>query len=179
MRRSGCPSQERSRRKSGRRGGHATGLKVLVGPPVPSVDAQMSVAVAPSFFSPLKTSNGSSAPVFDRAVIANSCGGRCCEAFVRPVVTVSQAALLCMPGGRSVLARCSAAAGDTAATKPTTRERPARVTISSGYVRGAVRSPVGGHFRTQCHSRRVAASDCWRRLGRRRLTRFRMSSREV
>ena len=34
---------------------------------------------------------------------------------------------------------------------------------------------LGGHSRTQCHSRRVAASGCWRRLGRRRLTLFRMS----
>jgi hypothetical protein len=39
------------------------------------------------------------------------------------------------------------------------------------------RPPPGEHSRTQCHSRSAVASDGWRRLGRRRLTRFRMSSR--
>lgn len=70
MRRRGCPSHVRSMRKSGRRGGQVTGLKVFVGPPLPEVEAQTSAAVGSSFFKPPKRLSGTSTSRFDRAVMA-------------------------------------------------------------------------------------------------------------
>jgi hypothetical protein len=64
---------------------------------------QMSADFASSFFSPSNTPSGVSAPASDLAVMAKSCGAKCCEALVGPVVTVSQAELLRMPGGGSKL----------------------------------------------------------------------------
>ena len=55
------------------------------------VVAQRRAELASSFFKPSKTPNGVSASGFAFAVMAKSCGGRCCEAFVGPVVTVSHA----------------------------------------------------------------------------------------
>ena len=104
MRRSGCPSQPWSTRKSVKRGGQAAGLKALRYPPLRKVEAQISAAFASSFFKPLKRSSGMSASGFDLAVMAKTCGS-CCEGFVAPVVTVNQAALLWMPGGGRVRGR--------------------------------------------------------------------------
>jgi hypothetical protein len=71
----------------------------------------------------VETPNGTRAVTSDLDVMAKTCGGKCCEALVGPVVTVSQAGLLRMPGGGSKLGCWFAAAADIAVTRPTRTTR--------------------------------------------------------
>jgi hypothetical protein len=84
------------------------------------VMAQITAALASSLVKSLKKPNGVSSSAWDVGVIAKSCGTRCCEGVVGPVVTVRQAGLLLTPGGGRVVGGRVAADADTARVKPKT-----------------------------------------------------------